>query len=177
MIKRLKKTLTVIPASILEAASFLRSIAEKQKEINAEKSAAKKAKDEYAKKIAGLKKDRDAFFVALFAFAAPRKAELTKDKRSVQTDAGTFGWRWTTPTVELAEGKSDQDVIATLKRVGLTKYIRVIEELDREALRVDQPAITGVSYIQQDEFFAKPKMGKGQGRSEELVKITEATDI
>lgn len=176
MIKRIKKTLTAIPASIQEAASYLRSIGEKQKEINQVKREAALAKEALDKKIGTLKKERDAFFVALFAFASPKKAELTREKRSVKTDAGTFGWRWTTPTVELAEGKTDQDVIATLKRQGLTKYIRVVEELDRESLRTDQPTVPGVKYVQQDEFFAKPKLAKGEGRAEELVKSTEAID-
>ena len=180
MIKRIKKTLTAIPASIQEAATYLLSIGEKQREINKIKRETKKEVEllnsEANKKVDALKKDRDAFFVALFGYAAPRKAELTKETRSQATFAGTFGWRWTTPMVEVAEGKNDQDVIKTLKRIGLTDYIRVVEEVDREALLRDRPNVPGVSYTQRDEFFAKPKMKKEDGKAEELVKITEAID-
>ncbi len=177
---RIKKSLTVIPASIQEATSFLISIGEKQREINRVKRETKAAvdtlKSKADEKVSALTKDRDAFFVALFAFAAPKKAELTQDARSQKTAAGTFGWRWTTPMVDIVEGKTDQDIIATLKRKGLTTYIRVVEELDREAMLRDRPEVSGVSYTQRDEFFAKPKMKKGEGSAEELVK-TDAVDV
>lgn len=176
MINRIKKTLTVVPASIAEAATYLRSIAEKQKEINAVKREAKKAKEATDKKIENLKKDRDAFFTALFAFAAPRKKELTEKKRSVKTDAGTFGWRWTTPMVELTGGRTDTQMIAEFEKLGLVQYVRVVKELDREAMLRDRVIIPGVTYTQQDEFFAKPKMKKEDGRAEELKK-TEAIDV
>lgn len=180
MITRIKKTLTVIPASIQEAATYILSIGNKQREINQIKRETKaeidKLNAEASKKVDGLKKDRDAYFVALFAFAQPKKAELTKDARSQKTFAGTFGWRWTTPMVELAEGKTDQQIIAELKKVQLTKYIRVTEEIDREAMLRDRPVVLGVTYTQRDEFFAKPKMKKEDGRAEELVKVTEAID-
>lgn len=177
MIKRLKKTLTAIPASVAEAATYIVSIGEKQKEINRIKRDTKKAVDVAKKTIEGLAKERNQFFVALFGFAQPRKAELTKDVRTQKTFAGTFGWRWTTPYVDLKEGKSDQDIIAALKRDGLTQYIRTTFELDREAMLRDRPKVAGITYSQRDEFFAKPKLGKGDGRAEELVKITEAIDV
>lgn len=180
MIKRLKKTFTAIPASVAEAAQYLLSIGSQQREINKIKRETKAEVDklnaEANKKIEVLKKERDTFFTALFAFAQPRQAELTVSARSVKTDAGTFGWRWTTPMVEIAEGKTDQDIIKTLKRIGLSDYIRVIEEVDREALLRDRPTVPNVSYTQRDEFFAKPKMAKEDGRAEELSKITEAID-
>jgi phage host-nuclease inhibitor protein Gam len=101
---------------------------------------------------------------------------LTEVTRSQKTEAGTFGWRWTTPYVDIAKGVSDEKIIATLKREGLTDYIRITEELDREAMLRDQPKVAGVAYSQRDEFFAKPKLAKEDGRAEELVK-TEAIDV
>ena len=180
---RIKKTLTAIPASIKEAMGFLASIGDKQREINKIKHETKKKIErlnaEAKQKIEGLTKDRDNFFTALFAFASPRKEELTRVTRSQKTEAGTFGWRWTTPYVELAKGLTDEDVISTLKKNGLTEYIRVIEEVDREAMLRDQPKVSGVSYMQRDEFFAKPRMTKEAGRAEELVRQgeTEAIDV
>lgn len=180
MIKRLKKALTAIPASIAEAAGYLASIGEKQREINKIKREAKKQIEEInaeaKKKLGVIVKDRDAFFNALFAFAAPRKAELTRETRSQVTSTGTFGWRWTPPAVELADGKTDEDIIRSLEKRELFQYIRVVKELDREALLRDRPLISGVSYTQRDEFFAKPKMKREEGRAEELVR-TEAIDV
>lgn len=180
MISRIKKSFTYVPASLVEAASFLISIGNKQREINRVKREAKKKVEiittETKKVVDALTKDRDVFFTSLFAFSSARKEELTRVTRSQKTAAGTFGWRWTTPYVDLAEGKSDQDVIASLKRKGLTAYIRVVEELDREAMLRDRPEVSGVSYSQRDEFFAKPKLAKEDGRAEELV-TTEAVDV
>ncbi|MBP6888253.1 MAG: host-nuclease inhibitor Gam family protein [Candidatus Pacebacteria bacterium] len=177
---RIKKTLTIIPKSIQEATSFLVSIGDKQREINRIKRETRTAidtlKSEADRKVSSLTRDRDAFFVSLFAFAAPKKVELTQDARSQKTVAGTFGWRWTTPMVDIVEGKTDQDIIAALKRKGLTAYIRIVEELDREAMLRDRPEVSGVSYTQRDEFFAKPKLKKDEGSAEELVK-TDAIDV
>lgn len=179
MTSRIKKALTYVPSSVSEAVSFLISIGQKQGAINRIKRETKQKVEtitgEAKQSIEQLTKERDTFFTALFAFASPRKAELTKVTRSQKTTAGTFGWRFTTPYVDIAEGKTDQDVIATLKKAGLTKYIRIIEEIDREALLRDRPEVKGISYSQRDEFFAKPKLAREDGRAEELVK-TETVD-
>lgn len=182
MISRIKKALTAIPASIIEATTYLISIGEKQRAINLAKHAAKKKIEtitiDVKKEVEKLTKERDAFFVALFAFAAPRKVELTKKARSIKTDKGVFGWRWTTPAVDIQEGKTDEDIIALLQKKGLTKYVRVLYEIDREALLRDEPEVTGVTYTQRDEFFAKPKLAREEGRAEELVRTeTETIDI
>jgi phage host-nuclease inhibitor protein Gam len=190
---RIKKTLSAIPASVIEAMRFLASIGEKQRAINKVKADLRidieKLKITADKKLKELTLDRNNFFTALFAFASSNKQELTLHARSQKGKEGTFGWRWTTPYVEIKEGVSDEDVILALKKKGLTKYIRVIEELDREAMLRDQPNVPNVSYMQRDEFFARPALGKGNGRSEELVKkektseaiktgkTTEAVDI
>lgn len=180
MITRIKKSLAYVPASLLEATRFLVSIGQKQREINRLKREAKQKVEAInvatKKSVEELTKERDTFFVALFAFASSRKAELTKVTRSQKTDAGTFGWRFTPPYVDIAEGKSDQDIIAVMKKDGLNKYIRVIEEIDRDAMLRDRPEVKGVCYSNRDEFFAKPKLAKEDGRAEELVK-TEAIDV
>lgn len=179
MITRLKKTLTEIPASISEAGALITSIGNKQREINKIKREAKARTEvinaEAKKAVDKLVKERNVFFTSLFAFASARKAEFTRTYRSVKTSVGTFGWRWTTPFVELRDGFTDQDLIKSLKRLSLSQYIRTAETVDREALLRDRPIISGVQYSQRDEFFAKPKLAKEDGRAEELVK-TEAID-
>jgi phage host-nuclease inhibitor protein Gam len=92
---------------------------------------------------------------SLFSFANPLKDELTKKVRSIVLPQGTFGWRMTTPRVEMK--KSDEQMIAFLKKINQNDYIRVIEEIDRQALLADRPEIAGISYVQNDEFFVIPK--------------------
>lgn len=180
VIARIKKTLSYVPASLTEAMTFLTSIGMKQREINRVKREAKqkveKINNDAKDSVKKLTKERDAFFNALFSFASSRKEELTKVNRSQKGEAGTFGWRWTTPYVDIREGLSDQDIIENLKKTGQSAYIRIVEELDREAMLRDRPTVSGVSYTQRDEFFAKPKLAQEDGRAEELVK-TEAVDV
>ena len=115
MITRIKKSLTYIPSSLSEAIAYLTSIGSKQRDINSVRSEAKakiEAINADAKKtIEVLTKDRDAFFTSLFTFSSAHKKELTKDTRSQKTSEGTFGWRWTTPYVDIAEGVSDEKVL------------------------------------------------------------------
>lgn len=181
MINRIKKSLTAIPASILEAATYLLSIGETQKEINRiKRDAANKVRAinaEAEAKVLLLKKDRDVSFFALYAFAASKRDELTKKSRSVATASGRFGWRWTPPAVALAEGVSEEEVITLLESAGMGDYVRTMKEIDREALLRNRPDVPGIEYVQREEFFAKPKMTKEDGRAEELVKSTEAVDL
>lgn len=184
MATRIKKTLSYVPASLSEAVTFLVSIGKKQIEINKLKREAKakieSIKEDTDQKVALLTVDRDNFFTALFSFASARKEELTKVTRSQKTSAGTFGWRWTTPYVDIKEGVEDAVIIARLKAKGLTQYIRVIEELDREAMLRDHPEVKDVEYSNRDEFFAKPKLTKEEGSAVELAcvaKNTEAVDV
>lgn len=181
MVTRIKKSFTAVPETLTTALWYLRAIGDKQREINRLKREAKKKIEEISegmkKEVEILTRDRNNSFTAFYAFASLRKKELTKATRSQKTEAGVFGWRWTTPYVELAEGKTDSDIISTLKKKGLTTYIRVTEEIDREALLRDRPTVSGVSYVNRDEFFVKPKLSKEEGRAEELSKVTEAIDV
>lgn len=183
MIVRLKKSLTAVPQSILSAAGYLASIGETQRKINALRRTAKEETDrierELKASLAPLTKERDVFFTALYTFAQANVRELTAKMRSVRTLAGVFGWRWTPPYVELCEGLTDEQVIEQLRKNGLERFIRVKYELNRELMLEERPNIPGVSYVQREEFFAKPKLLKADGRASELSKQieTEAIDV
>lgn len=178
-VHRIKKAFTNIPATLSEVASFITAIAEKQRAINTKKREAKKKVDAInatlADEVKVLKTERDTFFNALFAFAQPRKEEFTEVARSIKLETGTFGWRWTPPAVVVDEDMTDMDVIKVLEKKGQQKYIRIVKELDREALLRDRPEVKFVSYEQREEFFAKPKLLKAEGTAEELT--TEAIDV
>lgn len=158
-VTRIKKSKAVVPGSIAQADFLLGKLGETQDMINEIESNLKKAVDELKtealKKLAPLVKKRDAQVNSLFAFANPRKTELTFETRSVVLLNGAFGWRWTTPRVETAQ--NDEAVISFLKMTGNEKFVRVIEELDRQTLLSERPAIDGISYVQDDEFFVVPR--------------------
>jgi phage host-nuclease inhibitor protein Gam len=178
MVNRIKKAFTNIPTKLAEAVGFITAIAEKQRAINVAKRTAKLQIDainaELNEKVNALKTDRDTFFNALFAFAQPQKAELTNDARSIKLESGTFGWRWTTPAVVLKGNMTDEKAIQRLEKEGFSEYVRIVKQVNREALLRDRPDISFVEYEQCEEFFAKPKLLKGEGTAEELT--TEAID-
>jgi phage host-nuclease inhibitor protein Gam len=181
MVNRLKKSFTAIPESVKEAVKYLLSIGEAQKKINAAKRKAKAEVDQIQenleKEVAPLVTERDRFFTALFAFAQGKKEELTAVLRSVKTKEGTFGWRWTPPSVKVEVEGQDEIVIAYLRAHKLNQYVRVIYQLDREALLRDRPDVPGISYVSTEEFFAKPKLlQKVDGNAQELTKDIEKTE-
>jgi len=157
-VTRVKKSDTIVPRSLEGANLLLGKLGSTQDEINViEKDLKAKIdqlKAEAAKKLNPLTVRRDAQVNALFTFADPRKAELTRDLRSVTLSSGVFGWRLTTPRVETAQ--SDEETIALLKSTGNVEFVRVIEEVDRQALLAKKPIVPGITYAQSDEFFVVP---------------------
>lgn len=172
MTTRIKKSLTAVPETIAAAASYLASIAKKQHEINKlsreAKAAVTQIEQNLKAEVSKLERERDTFFNNLFAFAKPIQQELTKRARSIKTIAGTFGWRWTTPRVELT-GSEEALIKRLLANLELSQYVRVSYALDKEAMLAERPEIAGVTYTQREEFFATPKMPKGEGRGKTVA--------
>jgi phage host-nuclease inhibitor protein Gam len=158
-ITRIKKSNTVVPRSLTQADILLGSLGETQDSINAIERELKaeidKLKKEALKKLQPLTVRRDNQINALFSFANPRKAELTKKVRSIVLSSGTFGWRMTPPRVEI--DCCDEEMIEYLKNSGNEEFVRVIEEIDRQTLLAERPLINGISYKQSDEFFVVPR--------------------
>lgn len=179
MISRIKKSLTALPATLGEAISYLSNIGRTQIAINKANADAKGEiagiKARLEKELAPLIKERDAYFTGLYAFAQAKRVDLTKLARSVRLASGVFGWRWTPPYVEVTHKGGEEAVITYLRKAGMEKYLRVTYELDREAMLVDHPKVPGVEYSQREEFFAKPKLAKAEGRSNELKQDTGET--
>lgn len=180
MVTRIKRARNTNPNSSPKAEGLLESIGEQQTEINRINREAKEKIDvirmEANKKIAKLAKVRNRLFDALWAYAILHKKHLTSTHRTVRTLVGKFGWRWTPYFVKIAEGETEASVIARLKDLGLTQYIRVVESIDREALLRDRAFIPCIRYAQDDEFFAEPKLPEGAGRSKKLTR-TEVVDV
>jgi len=158
-VTRIKKSNTYVPVFRNQVNDLLSKLGKTQDAINEiEKGLSVKIaelKAEALKKLQPLTLERDGQMNSLFAFANPRKAELTKNTRSIVLRSGTFGWRLTTPRVELSQ--SDAETIALLKRIGKDEFVRIIEEVDRQALLAERPVVKGIAYVQDDEFFVVPR--------------------
>lgn len=159
MVTRIKKSETLVPNSMRQADALLSKLGQTQDAINEiEKELANKIaelKASTTKKLEPLTVGRSNQINALFAFANPLKAVLSRETKSIVLGSGAFGWRWTPPRVEMIE--SDEETIALLKNTGNDAFVRIIEEVDRQALLAERPLIEGISYVQNEEFFVVPR--------------------
>lgn len=87
--------------------------------------------------------------------SANRTSLLLEGMKSVSLSAGRIGWRMTPLRVSFMK-KGAEKALAFLKANRMKKYLRVVTEINKEALLADQPVVEGVSYKQQDEFFVEP---------------------
>lgn len=149
-----------IPENLVEAADLITRIAAEQRAVDAiendlnEQVAAKQKKAmedalPHNRTIAGLVR-------GLFIFADANREKLTDDGKTkiVQVPTGSFGWRLNPPSVHLRNKKK---VIAELKKLGLKRFIRTLEEVDKEAM-LKEPGVKvpGVKIVQDEIFSVKP---------------------
>lgn len=97
----------------------------------------------------------------LFAFAEGnrKKLELTdKDERkSCSLPTGVFGWRWNPPKVSISDAEK---VLSELERRKLTRFIRQVPEVDKQAMLKEPEeaqSVKGVKITQTEHFFVKPE--------------------
>ncbi|MBM3250822.1 MAG: host-nuclease inhibitor protein Gam [Candidatus Nealsonbacteria bacterium] len=160
--RQIKHPVTPVPKSLEEATKFLRQIGEEQRATIAIQSTLNARVEELKAKAmsdAGPHQKRISELVeGLFAFAETNRNELTEGnkRKTVEVPTGTFGWRMTPPAVSLRDVKA---VLENLKKLDLTRFIRIKEEVDKEAmLREPEVAekVRGVSIGQYEEFIVKP---------------------
>ena len=150
------------PHDIQEAADYVREIGEAQRAINGIEghlnSVVERLRERAMERSQPHAEQIELLRDGLYAFAEAHRDELTESgkRKSVDVTTGTFGWRMTPPTVSLRNVKK---IIAKLKELKLTRFIRVKEEVDKEAmLREPDVAsgVKGVSIAQHEDFFIKP---------------------
>lgn len=172
-ITRIKKSQTFVPRSLTQADALLGELGTTQDEINTiEKTLAdeiRALKAKVAKKLESLTVLRDSQLNSLFAYANQHKSALTQGRRSIRIPSGTFGWRWSTPRVETAG--TDEETLEMLKDTDNERYIRIIEEVNRQLLLEEKPKLDGISYEQDEEFFATPKQSGKKSKT-----LTHAID-
>ncbi|MBI2984642.1 MAG: host-nuclease inhibitor Gam family protein [Candidatus Kerfeldbacteria bacterium] len=153
-------TRAALPRSVQEAAGYLEEITECQVHVDdaelqlqQELSAARQRAHE---RVEPHVCRAQALANALFDWAQTNRSELTDNDRLKTVDlvTGVLRWYRTPPSVRLT--KKEEVVIATLKKLGFVQFIRVIEEIDREALLREREVASRIQGIRfgQDEIFA-----------------------
>lgn len=86
------------------------------------------------------------------------RAELTGHGKVkfARLAAGKVNWRTRPPKVVL---RGKEQIIAALKALGLSRFLRVSEEINKEAMLAEPETaqtITGVSIVQSEDFVITP---------------------
>jgi phage host-nuclease inhibitor protein Gam len=105
--------------------------------------------------------------VLLESWAASNPEEFPKDRKSLEMVHGIIGFRTGTPKLKTIARKTWDAVKDTLQTMWPGFYIRVKEEVNKEAILSDfaQGNITeaqlrsiGVTVVQEESFFVEPKL-------------------
>ncbi|CAK0765945.1 hypothetical protein CCP3SC15_330001 [Gammaproteobacteria bacterium] len=78
------------------------------------------------------------------------------DERTIELSNGAFGWRITPPKVNV---RNEDGVLEQLHAKGLVRFIRVVNEINKEAILVEPDAIAeikGLTVANSEQFWAKP---------------------
>jgi len=160
--RKIKHVVVPIPASLEEAAEFVGRIGKEQREIdriqNKLNEAVEKLKSKSMSESQVRNENISQLVEGLFIFAESHRNELTEDgkRKTVELPTGIFGWRLTPPAVSL---KNVKQVLEELVKRRLKQFIRVKQEVDKEAMLKEPDvakSVKGVTIGQHEEFMVKP---------------------
>ncbi len=127
----------------------------------------------FDEETAPLRRRIEALYEGLGHYAAEHRDELTEGgtRQSAVFPSGTMGWRKTPLSVKL---KNVKRVLAALKALGLDRFIRIKEEVNKEAMleELDVAAeVPGVELEQSEVFFVKPLTMEDEVSKDVLKKL------
>ena len=109
--------------------------------------------------IEALKKELGRLQTGVQTWCEANRAELTKDgkTKTANLTTGEVRWRKRPPSVTI---KGVDVVLETLQRLGLTRFIRVKNEPNKEAMLAEPEAVRGIAGISivtgQEDFIVTP---------------------
>jgi len=92
---------------------------------------------------------------SLKAYSDYNKVELFKDRKSIDRSFGSFGYRKNPPSIT-----TSKDTVELLETLGMSQYVRVRKEADKEALMsLDDETLAKINAVRKskEEFFVQPK--------------------
>ena len=156
---KIKAVATIIACQSLEQVQdFIRHIGDKNREVTRLQA---KMNDEvavitssYTESINTLKQEIEQMTGAVEIWCAANRSKiLEKGLKTANLITGEVSWRFNPPSVSL---RKIEDVLASLKEKGLTQFIRVKEEVNKEAILADPLAVkevAGVTIKSGQEYF------------------------
>jgi phage host-nuclease inhibitor protein Gam len=104
-----------------------------------------------------LKAELSTLQQAVQMWAEANKSELLASKiKTAKLSTGEVGWRTSTPSVRIT---GLNVVIERLKQLGLAKFLRTKEEVNKEAILAaptEVEHVKGIAIVQSEMFWIKP---------------------
>lgn len=153
------KAKLVVPQDRAEAEDWIRQIGEQRREVIRIEAA---MNDELAVVKAGFedqatpyREDIEALVEGVQAWAVANRDKLTQNgkRQSAELGTGSITWRQLPPKVTL---RKVSNVIENLKKLGLTRFLRTKEEVNKDAMLAEPDAarlVPGVSIGSAGETF------------------------
>lgn len=159
--KKAKALAVRVPQTMQEAEELLAEIGRLQREVGTIErdmnDELAQVKQDYSDDAAPINAQIDEDFAALHTWAEANREELLKHGgKTAKLATGELSWRVTPPSVRVTGAAV---VLKTLRRLGLARFIRTKEEIDKTAILSEPEAVQGVKGIsisQHEEFVAKP---------------------
>jgi phage host-nuclease inhibitor protein Gam len=107
---------------------------------------------------------------ALQAWADAHPGEFPKGRKSIDLANGSLGYRTGTPKLKLLKKLTLKQLLERLKTLGLTRYMRQIWEVNKDALIADRDKDPfglknlGVEVVQEETFYVEPKLSDAEKR-------------
>jgi phage host-nuclease inhibitor protein Gam len=149
----------VLDRHLDELGQIVRELAKLQAQWDAEVNTVKK---KYKSQVDALTARRDETRDALAEYASAHRSKLLTGRgKIVQLRSGTIRWKYTKPTLSIAEDVSEEVVVRRIRQQrGLKRFTKVGKRtLNKTALVADPEfvaRIRGLRVIQREDFIIKP---------------------
>ena len=130
-----------VPQDRDEAAAMLREVGDRDREITRLETAMNDElaaiKQRYEALAAPIKEARVERVEGLRIWAEANRQQLTQGKtKTVDLGTGKVSWRMRPPSVRIARGVAES-IVQTLRTLGLERFVRTKEEVNREAMQAE----------------------------------------
>ncbi|PCI62019.1 MAG: host-nuclease inhibitor protein Gam [Gammaproteobacteria bacterium] len=159
--KRIKATDLPAALSLLEVEEFIQQIGELDRQVDVLEGTMNDKltviKKEFETQAKPLNDKINELFNGVQAYCSVNRLNMLKgDAKTAKLSTGEISWRVTPPKVSV---KGVDAVIKMIKSLGLNRFLRDKQEIDKPALLNEKDValnIPGISISQKEEFVIKP---------------------
>ncbi|HMS05363.1 MAG TPA: host-nuclease inhibitor Gam family protein [Burkholderiaceae bacterium] len=143
------KTLPAVPQSKDDCAAQIKTLGDVQRDFERQRAAMNDAiaaiTAEHQPRLEALTTRLEALQTGIQAWCEAHREELcAKGLKTAQFVTGEVAWRIRPPSVKV---RGEEAVIETLKRLGLARFVRTAEAVNKEAILNELDAARGVAGI------------------------------